>query len=90
MVSGPCQCIWKCLLHSFLVDLHVLKFNSIPFKACKLLCIAENLAKVDVEHVTGVLQHDVVIVAVTDAQDKGGHAPASARVNEVGHSLDIQ
>lgn len=49
--------------------------------------MSQELPKVDVEHVTAGLQHDVVIVAVADAQDVGGHAAAGTRVDEVLHSL---
>ena len=59
----------------------------LPFKASKLLCIAHNFAEVDVKHVSAVFQHDVVVVAVTDPQDEGGHAPPCTRVDEVHHSL---
>ena len=52
--------------------------TDLPFKASKLLCIAHNFAKVNVEHVSTVFQHDVVIVAVTDPQDECGHTPPCA------------
>lgn len=62
----------------------------LPFKASKLLRVAHDLAKVDVKHVPAVLQHDVVVVTVTDAQDEGGHAPACTGVDEVHHSLQTE
>lgn len=65
-------------------------FIDLPFKAPKLLCIAHNLSKVDVKHVSTVFQHDVVIVAVTDPQDERGHAPPCTRVEEVHHGLRIR
>lgn len=40
------------------------------------------------EHVARGAQHDVVVVAVADAQDVGGHAAASARVDEVLRGLE--
>lgn len=46
-----------------------------PFKACKHLCVAHDFAKVNMEHVSSLFQHDVVVVAVTDPQDEGGHTP---------------
>lgn len=61
-----------------------------PFKASKLLSVAHDLAKVDVKHVPTVLQHDVVVVTVTDAQDEGGHTPACTGVDEVHHSLQTE
>ena len=63
-------------------------FWDLPFDAGELLCIAHNLAEVDVEHVTAVFQHDVVVVAVTDTQDEGRYTPASTGVEEIHHSLD--
>lgn len=65
-------------------------FTILPFKASKLLRVAQDLAKVDVKHVSAVLQHDVVIVTVTDAQDEGGHTPACTGVDEVHHSLQTE
>lgn len=62
----------------------------LPFKAAKLLCVAQDLSKVDVKHVSAVLQHDVVVVTVTDAQDEGGHTPACTGVDEVHHSLQTE
>lgn len=50
--------------------------------------MAQEAAKIYVEHVTRGLQHDVVIMSVTDAQDIGGHAAASTGVDEVLHSLE--
>lgn len=61
-----------------------------PFKASELLRVAHDLAKVDVKHVPTVLQHDVVVVTVTDAQDEGGHTPACTGVDEVHHSLQTE
>lgn len=49
--------------------------------------MAQEAAKIDVEHVASRLQHDVVIVSVTDAQDVGGHTAASAGIDEVLYSL---
>lgn len=58
-----------------------------PFDVPKHLCVSQELPKVNVEHVATALQHDVVIVAVTDSQDVGGHAAAGAGVDEVLHCL---
>lgn len=58
-----------------------------PLDVSKHLRVSQELSKVDVEHVTAGLQHDVVIVAVADSQDVGGHAAAGTRVDEVLHSL---
>lgn len=49
--------------------------------------MAQEFAEVNVEHVATALQHDVVVVAVADAQDVGGHAAASAGVDEVLYCL---
>lgn len=45
--------------------------------------MAQEFAKVDVEHVAGGAQHDVVIVAIADPQHIGGHAAPRTRVDEV-------
>lgn len=44
-----------------------------PLEAAKHLGVAEELAKVDVEHVTSGAQHNIVIMAITDAQHVGCH-----------------
>lgn len=49
--------------------------------------MAQEAAKIYVEHVAGGLQHDIIIVPVTDAQDICGHAAASTGIDEVLHSL---
>lgn len=42
-------------------------FVFLPFDVAKHLCVPQELAEVNVEHVSAGLQHDVVIVAVTDS-----------------------
>lgn len=54
-----------------------------PLEAAKHLGVAQELAEVDVEHVAGGAQHDVVVVTVADPQHVGGHAAAGTRVDEV-------
>lgn len=49
--------------------------------------MAQEAAKIYVEHVASCLQHDVVIVSVTDAQDVRGHAAAGTGIDEVLHGL---
>lgn len=58
-----------------------------PFDVAKHLRMAQEFAEVNVEHVATALQHDVVIVAVTDTQDVGGHAAACTGVDEVLYCL---
>ena len=58
-----------------------------PLYVAKHLSIAQDFAKVYVEHVTRPLDHDVVVVPVTDAQDVGGHTVTSTGVCEVLHCL---
>lgn len=43
------------------------KTNHSPLDAAELLRVAHDLAEIDVEHVAAVFEHDVVVVAVTDA-----------------------
>lgn len=61
--------------------------DHLPLDVAEHLSVAQEAAKVYVEHVAGGLQHDVVIVPVTDAQDVRGHAAAGTGVDEVLHSL---
>lgn len=58
-----------------------------PLDVPEHLGVSQELPEVDVEHVSAGLKHDVVVVAVTDPQDVGGHAAAGARVDEVLHRL---
>ena len=58
-----------------------------PSNTSKHLCIAEDLPKVDVEHVSRLAHHDVVVVAVTDPQHIGSHTVASTRESKVLHCL---
>lgn len=97
METGPYHCKKRSrgtfslntLLFSLLKNSSARLFVHLPFKVSELLCVAHDLAKVDVKHVPSVLQHDVVIVAVTDPQDEGGHTPPCTRVDEVHHSLRV-
>lgn len=56
---------------------------SSPLETAEHLGVAQELAKVDVEHVTGGAQHDVVVMAITDAEYVGGHTASCTRVDEV-------
>lgn len=66
------------------------KTDDLPLDAAELLRVAHDLAEVDVEHVTAVFDHDVVVVAVADAQNERGHTPAGAGVKEVHYSLQVR
>ena len=66
---------------------HLCGFLNLPFDGGKLLGVPHDLAKVDVEHVASVFEHDVVVVAITDAQHERGHTPAGTGVQEVHDSL---
>ncbi len=55
----------------------------LPFKAAKHLGMAEKLAKVDVEHVTSGAQHNIVVMAITDAQHVGCNTASCTRVDKV-------
>ena len=50
----------------------------LPLEVTKHLGVSEELAKVNMKHVTSVLDHDVVVVTVADAQEIGGDTIASA------------
>lgn len=96
---SACQNISACLVVVVtLVVLHCSDINQmlstlhgpfvfLPFDVAKHLRMPQELAEVDVEHVSTCLQHDVVIVAVADAENVSGHAAASTRVDKVFHSL---
>jgi len=58
-----------------------------PLDVAEHLRVAQEPAEVDVKHVAGGLEHDVVIVPVADPQHVGGHAAASTGVDEVLHGL---
>ena len=57
--------------------------NAISAEPGKLLSVSKELAKVDVEEVAGGLDHDVVVVTISDAHDVGDDAVASTRPREV-------
>ena len=57
--------------------------NAISAEPGKLLSVSKELAKVDVEEVAGGLDHDVVVVTISDAHDVGDDAVASTRSREV-------
>lgn len=61
--------------------------SHLPLDITEHLCVAQEAAEIYMEHVARGLQHDVVIVSVTDAQDVGSHTTARTRVDEVLHSL---
>lgn len=58
-----------------------------PLDVAEHLRVAQEPAEIDVEHVAGGLEHDVVVVPVADPQHVGGHAAAGAGVDEVLHGL---
>lgn len=71
----------------FYCSTHNESTDSSPFDVSEHLRVSEELPEVDVEHVAARLQHDVVVVPVTDSQDVGRHTTAGTRVDEVLHSL---
>lgn len=60
----------------------------VPFDVTKHLRISQKFIEVNVKHVTWLLQHDVVVVSVTNSQHVGSHTVASTRSGEVVHSLE--
>lgn len=69
---------------------YILSNLILPSDVAKHLCVAQDLAKINVEHVSRFPNHDVVVVTVTDPQDEGGHAVAGTGEGEVLHSLWAQ
>lgn len=54
-----------------------------PLNISKHLSISEDFSKVDVKHVTRFLHHDVVVMAIANAQDIGSNAVAGTRTSEI-------
>ena len=48
-------------------------FDGSPLKVAKHLRVSEKFAKINVEHVARLLEHDVVIVTVTNTQNISGN-----------------
>ena len=61
-----------------------------PLDVSEHLRVSEELSEVDVEDVSGVFDHDVVVVSVTDSQHVRRHAVTSAARREVLHRLHNQ
>lgn len=53
------------------------KRHTISLDGSKHLSIAEDATKVNMEHVSSLADHDIVIVTVTDTKHIGGHAVTS-------------
>ena len=64
-------------------DLSDLWDDPLPLEVAKHLRVSEELAKVDVEHVTRVFDHDVIVVSVADPQQVGGDTVAGTGRREV-------
>ncbi len=63
------------------------KWRTIALDKAKHLLVAHILAKVNMEHVARVLNHDIVIVTITDTQYIGRHTICSTRLAECLHGL---
>ena len=48
-----------------------------------MLEVAQDVSKVNMEHLTVGLDHDVVVVTVSDAKDVSGHCVAGATQREL-------
>lgn len=59
-----------------------------PLDGSKHLGVAENLAEVDVKHVSRPLYHDVVVMAITDSQYVSSDTVTSTRTGEIVHRLE--
>lgn len=85
---------WKPKKAKFQIGHWIFKLNLsniedfVPFDVTKHLCISQKFIEVNVKHVTWLLQHDVVVVSVTNSQHVGSHTVASTRSGEVVHSLE--
>lgn len=70
-----------------LSQLFHLPFVFLPFDVAKHLRVPQELAEVNVEHVSAGFQHDVVVMPIADAQNVRGHATTGTRVDKVFNSL---
>ena len=61
-----------------------------PFEVSKHLRVSKELAKINMEHVSFLLQHDVVIVTIADSQDIGGDTVASAGCRKIVYCLESE
>jgi len=61
--------------------------SGIPFDAAKHLRVSEELGKVDVKNVSGMFDHNVVVVTVTDSKHVRSHAVTGATGCEIMHRL---
>ena len=52
--------------------------RAISLEASKCLRVTQILAKIDVKHMTSVLDHDVVVVTIANAQYVSGYTVCSA------------
>lgn len=57
--------------------------SSVAFKASERLRIAQILSEIDMEHVTGIFDHYVVIMSIADAENISGKTIGSARFCKV-------
>ena len=86
--SVVCMKFFFKLVHIFNIQ-HLSNIEDfVPFDITKHLRISQKFVEVNVKHVTWLLQHDVVIVSVTNSQHVGSHTVASTRSGEVVHSLE--
>lgn len=53
--------------------------SAITFEVSEHLSVAQELAEIDVEQMARLFNHDVVVVAVTDAQEVGYNAVTCTR-----------
>ena len=63
------------------------KWDKIELDGSKHVSVAKDTTKVNMEHVTSLADHDVVVMAITYPQHIGSHTVASTRVSEVLYSL---
>ena len=60
-----------------------------PFNISKHLRIPKKLVEVNVEHVTWLFQHDVVVMTITDTKNIGSYTVTSTRTWEIFNSLQV-
>lgn len=60
--------------------------RSVSFEIAKHLSVTEEFTEIDMEQMTGRLDHDVIVMAITNTENVRCHAITSARGCKIAHS----
>ena len=53
-----------------------MEYEKAPFDVTKHLCVAKDLSEIDMKHVSRLLHHDVVVMAIAYSKNVRSHAVA--------------